>query len=83
VRVPHPPGGAGPERTGAGQTKTNRNIFSVLFLLVSLAASAAHAVAPYAQGEVIRYGIKKMGIKLGEATLEFKGETPATASPTP
>lgn len=64
------------ERTGAGQTKTNGQICGVLLLLGSLAASAGPAEAPYAKGETIRYAIKKMGIKVGEATLVFAGETP-------
>ena len=50
-------------------------IFGVLFLLVSLVASAGHAGAPFAKGEMIRYAIKKMGIKVGEATLALEGET--------
>ena len=58
-----------------GQTRTSRKIFGVLFLLVSLAASVGQAGAPFAQGEMIRYSIKKMGIKVGEATLAFEGET--------
>ena len=43
---------------------------------MSLAGSAADAAAPFAKGEMIRYSIKKMGIKVGEATLAFEGETP-------
>jgi hypothetical protein len=36
----------------------------------------AHAaVAPFKKGEVIRYSVKQAGIKAGEATLEFKGDT--------
>ena len=46
-----------------------------LALAVACTAGAAPAAAPFAKGEVIRYGIKKMGIKVGEATLEFAGET--------
>ena len=74
--------GAGRQRQVAGQgpagslrTMTNCNIFCALLLFVSLATGAAHASAPFAKGEVIRYGIKKVGIKVGEATLEFKGKT--------
>jgi len=47
----------------------------ILAMVLAATAGAALAAAPYAKGEVIRYGIKKMGIKVGEATLEFKGET--------
>ena len=54
---------------------TNGKLFRALLMWVSLAAGAAQAVAPFAKGEVIRYGIKKMGVKVGEATLEFKGKT--------
>lgn len=55
---------------------TTGNTFGVLFLLMSLVASAGHAAIPFAKGEMIRYSIKKMGIKVGEATLAFEGETP-------
>ena len=54
---------------------TNGKWVRMLFLWVLLAAGAAQAVAPFAKGEVIRYTIKKVGIKVGEATLEFKGKT--------
>lgn len=81
MRVPHPPGGGAPVRTGVGQTKTNGQIIGVLFLWVALAASAGHAVAPFAKGEMIRYGIKKMGVKVGEATLVFEGETQHEGKP--
>jgi hypothetical protein len=56
--------------------KRNRSNFWALILAMVLVstAGATLAAAPYAKGEVIRYGIKKMGIKVGEATLEFKGE---------
>ena len=47
----------------------------VLAMAMACTAGAAPAAAPYAKGEVIRYGIKKMGIKVGEATLAFEGET--------
>lgn len=55
---------------------TNGKFIRALFLWVSLAAGAAQAAAPFAKGEVIRYAIKKVGIKVGEATLAFEGETP-------
>ncbi len=44
-------------------------------MLVSLAAGAGHAVVPFAKGERVRYSIKQLGIKVGEATLSFEGET--------
>ena len=75
MRVPHPPGGDESATIGVDQTKTNGQICGALFLLVSLAGSAANAAAPFAKGETIRYAIKKMGIKVGEATLAFEGET--------
>ena len=45
-------------------------------MVLAITAGAASAAAPYAKGETIRYGIKKMGLKVGEATLEFKRENP-------
>ncbi|HAL91651.1 MAG TPA: hypothetical protein DCM68_01340 [Verrucomicrobia bacterium] len=54
---------------------TTIKTFCAMFLAVSFAAFAAPVAAPFAKGEVIHYAIKKVGIKVGEATLEFKGET--------
>ncbi|MBF0618983.1 MAG: DUF3108 domain-containing protein [Candidatus Omnitrophica bacterium] len=36
---------------------------------------AAQAQAPFTKGEVIHYNVKQMGIKAGEATLKFAGDT--------
>jgi hypothetical protein len=46
------------------------------FFYFYLGASAVRAEAPsFLDGERIDYEIKKFGVKLGEATLHFKGET--------
>jgi hypothetical protein len=39
-----------------------------------MAPSVVHAL-PYGPGEKIRYAIKQSAVKVGEATLEFQGET--------
>ena len=53
----------------------------MVLLGASLAGAAAGAAAPYAQGEVIRYAIKKMGFKVGEASLAFEGKTVRDGKP--
>ena len=54
---------------------TRRGICCAHILFMSLVVGAAQAAAPFAAGEVIRYAVKMAGIKAGEATLAFKGET--------
>lgn len=65
--------------------KRKRSIFWALALALVVAlvstAGAVPAATPVAPGEVIRYGIKKLGVKLGEATLEYKGETSRDGKP--
>ncbi len=56
---------------------TRSNVFIVaLTLVLGLACSTAMAqTVPFKKGEVIRYSVKQAGIKAGEATLTFEGET--------
>jgi hypothetical protein len=46
---------------------------AAVVLLVPVAVQAQ--TAPFKKGEIIRFSVKQMGVKAGEATLEFKGET--------
>ncbi len=57
---------------------TRCKIFSVFFcaaVLMSCPFLAQADTAPFKKGETIRFSIKQMAVKAGEATLEFKGET--------
>ena len=47
----------------------------ILVLSLSAAWAAQPASSPFPKGETVIYTIKKMGLKAGEATLVFEGET--------
>ena len=53
---------------------TKCNFVFMILMAWALAPMVAQA-APYAPGEKIFYAIKQTGVKVGEATLEFQGET--------
>lgn len=52
----------------------------VILLLTGTAVSEGQA-APFMQGEKITYDIKKLGFKVGEAVLEFKGPVTIAEGP--
>ncbi|MFH0754986.1 MAG: DUF3108 domain-containing protein [Candidatus Omnitrophota bacterium] len=47
----------------------------LIALMAGVLIPALVQAAPYVPGEKIHYAIKKAGVKVGEATLEFQGET--------
>ena len=49
-------------------------IVGVLGLSMPEHKTDSKSALPFSQGEKITYTIKKMGVKAGEASLEFKGQ---------